>query len=151
MGVIELGKIPPIKRFRSEDYPTIPANFLNNLSIAVETIINTLDNFVNFDNMAAQVWERIAINTNDPQISATSPLRLAWNRKYYPATLSIGGVWLKNADLNTAPLGVAVTVEWDFDSTQKQIVIRGLNGLPTTGSPAKYGADYQITFFSFCR
>jgi hypothetical protein len=146
-----LGKIPPLKRFRSEDYPSLPDNFLSNLSTAIETIINTLDNFVNFDNISGQLFERVNIKKDDLAVSASNPIRLSWTKKYPPVAVVVGGLWVKNNDLNSAILGYNITIEWDFDSKNNQVVIRGVNGLATSGSPLRYAQNFQITLLAFCR
>lgn len=140
-----MGKIPPIKRFRSEDYPTMPATFLQNLSQAIEAVVNTLDNFVNFDNVSGQLYERVTISKNT-SVTPTLPFLLPWNRKYTPVAVLPGGLWIQGADARTS-IGQLVSLEWDFDSTARQIVIKAINGLTLPSATI----DYQITIIAYCR
>lgn len=140
-----MGKIPPIKRFRSEDYPDLPATFLQNLSQAMEAVVNTLDNFVNFDNMSAQLYERASIPVNTT-VSAAVPYLLPWSRKYSPVAVVAGGIWIKNSDSKTT-VGQSISIEWDFDSTNKQLIIKAINGLTLPSATN----EYQITIIAYCR
>ena len=140
-----MGKIPPIKRFRSEDYPTLPAAFLQNLSSAIEAVVNTLDNFVNFDNVSGQLYERVTISKNT-SVTASLPFLLPWTKKYTPVAVFSAGLWVKGSDAKTS-IGQLVSLEWDFDSTARQIVIKAINGLTLPSTTI----DYQITIIAYCR
>lgn len=139
-----MGKLPPIKRFRAEDYPGVNANFLLNLSNAIESIVNTLDNFVNFDNLSGQLYERVDLATG-LTISTAQPLLLPWYRKFNPVAVWVGGAWIKGQDEKVA-IGSSVSIEWDFNPNTRQIIIKALHGLtqPLTQS-------YQITLIAQCR
>lgn len=139
-----MAKIPPIKRFRSEDYPDIPANFLSNLSMAVEALVGALDRFINWENISGQVYDRVTIPKSQT-ISPSTPYLLPYDHRFPPIAVILGGIWLKGSDASSA-LNVNVTVEWNYDSTKKQIVIKALTGIaqPLT-------ADYQITLLAFAR
>lgn len=140
-----MGKLPPIRRFRSEDYPDLPAAFLQNLSIAIEGIVHALDNFVNFDNISGDIYDRVSIPINT-SISPEVPFLLPWRRKYTPTALLPAGVWAKGADSKTA-LSVSPSLEWDYDSTQKQIIIKKINGLTLPSA----SVEYQLTIVAFCK
>jgi hypothetical protein len=140
-----MAKLPPIKRFRSEDYPDLPAGFLQNLSLAIESMVFALDNFVNFDNISGDIFERVTIPLNT-SITPDIPYLLPWRRKYAPVAVFAAGVWQKGADSKTA-LSVSPSLEWDYDSTQKQIIIKKINGLTLPSA----SVEYQITILAFCK
>lgn len=139
-----MAKIPPIKRFRSEDYPDIPANFLSNLSLALEAVVGALDRFINWDNVSGQLYDRVTIPKSQT-ISPSTPFLLPYEHRYPPVAVVMGGIWLKGADAKTS-LAVNVTIEWDYDSTNRQIIIKALTGISQPLS-----ADYQITLLAFAR
>jgi hypothetical protein len=140
-----MAKIPPIKRFRSEDYPDLPAGFLQNLSLAIESMVFALDNFLNFDNISGDIYERVTIPLNT-SITPDIPYLLPWRRKYAPVAVFPAGLWEKGADSRTA-LSLSPSLEWDYDSTQKQIIIKKINGLTLPSA----SVEYQITILAFCK
>ena len=148
-GVIELGKISPIKRLRAEDFPGSDPKLLSVLSQTLELFATTLDGYVNFENISGQIYERQDIVKDTGEITASNPLRLAYKKKYTPIAVMCAGVWVKNSDSKAAKLGYNITLEWDFDSSNRQIVIKGVNGLPVTSS--KYTSNFQITVIAFAR
>lgn len=139
-----MGKLPPIKTFRGEDFPGVPANFLDKLSGAMEAVFTTLKRYVNFENISGQMWERQVL-LKGTSVSPSAPFLLPYDHIYPPAALVLGGIWIKGTDSKTS-IGSVVTLEWDYDPGNKQIIIKAVNGLSQP-----FANDYQITLFTLSR
>lgn len=140
-----MANLPPIKRFRTEDYEGLDEKFIINLNIIVESLVLALTGNLNHQNIAGDIFERqdILKNTN---ITPTVPLKIQWKKTLPPSSVVCGGIWKRGAD-NTTALGVTVTVEWDYDAPNKILLIKKINGLslPDTVN------DYQITLKCDCK
>ena len=140
-----MAQIPVIKNFRPEDYENLDAKFASNLNIITEAVVNALSGNLNFTNIAGDIYSRQIINKNTT-ISASSPLRLPWIKSLPPAAVTCGGIWRRGADSSTS-LGLTIFVEWDYDSSAKQLIIKKINGLTLPDSTY----DYEITLLCYCK
>ena len=135
-----MGQIPPIKGFPEEDYPKLPANFLNNLSSTIRILANTLTKAVNFQNISGENFSRVYLQIGRT-ITPGDPLRVQFsdNQKTPPVAVWCSGIWRKNMDSSDS-IGAVVTIEWDYDSVTRQLIIKRINGITQP-----FAVDYEIT------
>lgn len=140
-----MAALPPIKRFRTEDYEGIDEKFIESLNIVTEAFFQALNGNLNHVNIAGEIFERKDILKNTT-ISPDRPMKIQWQKALPPASVVCGGIWKRGADTRTA-LGVSVFVEWDYDASNQLILIKKLNGLSLPSATI----DYQITFKCDCK
>lgn len=140
-----MAALPPIKRFRTEDYENLDEKFIINLNIIVESLINAVSGNLNHQNIAGDIFERKDILKNTT-ISPSSPLKIQWTKSLPPASVVCGGIWKRGAD-STSALGLTISIEWDYDTAAKILLIKRINGLSIPDAVN----DYQITLKCDCK
>lgn len=140
-----MASLPPIKRFRHEDYDGIDEKFIDNLNIITESLVLAMSGNLNHQNIAGEIFERRDILRNTP-VTPGRPLKLQWTKTLPPASVVCGGIWKKGAD-STSSLGLNITVEWDYDAPNKTVLVKAINGLSLPSA----STDYQITLKCDCK
>lgn len=138
-----MATIPSLKRLVAQDYPEMDEKLISSINSFLEPIINALSGNINSANSFYCIYPRYTLmkNTN---VTAALPLKLAWTKSFTPSAVVIGGIWKRGADSSTS-LNITVSVEWDYDSAGKQLIIKKINGLTLPSA----SDDYEITFLCY--
>ena len=126
-------KLPPIKRFLTEDYPTEKGwidRFFGSFNLFMTAISNGLNNGMTIqDNMLAQI--------KPITISGASPSsKFAW--KFSGKPIGVLVIGLTKSDGSPSLVTASVTCDWSF--SQGFVLINNVTGL----NP---GASYLVTFY----
>ena len=133
-----MGKLPPVKRLDTNDFPT-EKGWIGNLFYILNDFIRTVYSLFDSGITVADNMKGMIFTIDTVTIGASAPnaaIGIKNTMSVKPYAVLLGWVREKNtvASATTSIITSAVQIDWYYDSGKQQIYIQNVNGLTAAKS-----------------